>query len=57
MAASRRLRESWSVLSGRTTSSGHSGFRVSLAGKGSVARAEHGIDSAINVVMLGDMFN
>ncbi|KAG6394351.1 hypothetical protein SASPL_144935 [Salvia splendens] len=57
MAASGRLRESWSVLSGRTTSSGYFGFRVSLAGKGSMARAEHGIDSAINVVMLGDMFN
>ncbi|KAG6392597.1 hypothetical protein SASPL_146821 [Salvia splendens] len=57
MAASGCLRESWSVLSGRTTCSGYSGFRVSLAGKGSMARAEHGIDSAINVVMLGDMFN
>lgn len=57
MAASGRLRESWSVLSRWTTSSSDSWFRVSLAGKGSMARAKHGINSAVDVVSLGDMFN
>lgn len=56
-AASGRLRESRSVLSCWTTGSSGSRFRVSLAGKGSVAWAEHGIISAIDVVIRGNMFN